>query len=158
MHCHPLISPATGTYSVLKSEMGFYVCAVQCVHRYGTSNFKPHPRRLHNVQLIPYPRGLQQNQHLEWESNLFPSASTGSQVQLTIHRPLRLTNTFWVAIKKERYLITKQGKECVTFFRYCYYLCKLPFFWYFAAFNRFYEKKNSDRVLLVPYVILLLIP
>ena len=27
MHCH-LLSPATGAYSFLKSEMGFYVCAV----------------------------------------------------------------------------------------------------------------------------------
>ena len=46
------------------SEMGFFVCAVyvscSCVPRYGTSCFKSHPRWPGNVQLIPYPRGLQQ--------------------------------------------------------------------------------------------------
>ena len=31
------------------------------MHRHRTSSFKSHPRRLGNVQLIPYPRGLQQN-------------------------------------------------------------------------------------------------
>ena len=36
-----------------------------------------------NLHLIPYLRGLQQNKRREWESNLCPSASTGSQVQLT---------------------------------------------------------------------------
>ena len=45
-----------------------------------------HLRRLHNVQLIPYPRGLQQNECMKWESNLCPNASTGSQVQLTTPR------------------------------------------------------------------------
>ena len=34
---------------------------------------------------------LQQNERREWESNL---CSTGSQVQLTTPRPLRLTQTF----------------------------------------------------------------
>ena len=34
------------------------------------------------VQLIPYPRGFQQNKRREWESNLCPSASIGSQVKL----------------------------------------------------------------------------
>ena len=46
---HPS-SPATGAYSFSKSEMGFYVCAVWCVHRHRTSCFKSHPRRLGNVQ------------------------------------------------------------------------------------------------------------
>ena len=36
-------------------------------------------------------KGLQQNERREWESNLCPSASTGSQFQLTTPRPLRLT-------------------------------------------------------------------
>ena len=44
-----------------------------------------------NVQLIPYPRGLQQNKRWEWKSNLCPSASTGSQVQLNTPRLPRLT-------------------------------------------------------------------
>ena len=39
----------------------------------------------------PYPRGLQQNKHRGWESNPCPSANTGSQVQLTTPRLLRLT-------------------------------------------------------------------
>ena len=42
------------------------------MHIHGSSCFKSHPRRLGNVQLIPYPRGLQQNKRWEWESNLFP--------------------------------------------------------------------------------------
>ena len=46
------------------------------------------PRKLGNVQLIPYPRGLQQNKHREWELNLCPS---GSQDQLTTSQLLRLT-------------------------------------------------------------------
>ena len=45
--------------------------------------FRSDLKRLGNVQLIPYPRGLQQNKSREWESNLCPSASTGSQFQLT---------------------------------------------------------------------------
>ena len=36
-----------------------------------------------NVQLIPYPRRLQQIKRQEWESILCPNASTGSQDQLT---------------------------------------------------------------------------
>ena len=43
VHCHPS-SPATGAYSFLKSEMGFYACAVWCVHRHRTSCFKSHLR------------------------------------------------------------------------------------------------------------------
>ena len=54
-------------------------------------SFKSHPRRLGNVQLIPYPKGLQQNKRWEWESNFCPSASTESQVQLIILRQPRLT-------------------------------------------------------------------
>ena len=53
------------------------------MHRHRTSCFKSHPRRLGNVQLIHYPRGLQPNKRWEWESNLCLSASIGSQVQLT---------------------------------------------------------------------------
>ena len=83
--------PATGAYTFSKSEMGFYVWVV-CMHRHGTSCFKSHPRRLGNIQSIPYPRGLQQNKYREWESNLCPSASTGSQVQLTTPRLLHLTS------------------------------------------------------------------
>ena len=53
-----------------------------------SGNFRPYQiqtANIHfNVQLIPYPRGLQQNKCREWESNLCPSASTGSQVQLTV--------------------------------------------------------------------------
>ena len=49
-----------GAYSFLKSKIGFYLCAVKYVHSHGTSSFKSHRRRLCNVQLIPYPRGLQQ--------------------------------------------------------------------------------------------------
>ena len=58
------------------------------MHRHRTSYFKSRLRRLSNVQLIP--RGLQQNKRREWESNLCPSASTGSQVQLTTPRLPRL--------------------------------------------------------------------
>ena len=60
-------SSATVTFSFSKSEMGFYGYAVLCVHRHGTSCFKSHHRRLGKVQLIPYPRGLQQNKRLECE-------------------------------------------------------------------------------------------
>ena len=42
------------------------------------------PRRLRRLQLIPYPKRLQQNKRRE--SNLCPSASTRSQVQLTTPR------------------------------------------------------------------------
>ena len=76
VHCHPS-SPATGAYSFRRARWDF-MCAVFCVHRHRTSCFKFHPRRLGNIQLIPYPKRLQQNKRLEWESNLYPSASTGS--------------------------------------------------------------------------------
>ena len=66
VHYHPS-SSVTVPYSFSKSEMGFYGYAVLCVHRHGTSCFKSHPRRLGNVQLIPYPRGLQQNKR--WRVN-----------------------------------------------------------------------------------------
>ena len=36
--CHPS-SPATGAYSFSKSEIGFYVCTMLCVHRHGSSCF-----------------------------------------------------------------------------------------------------------------------
>ena len=48
VHCH-LSSPAKRAYSSSKSEMGFYVCAVWCVHRHWTSCFMSHPRKLGNV-------------------------------------------------------------------------------------------------------------
>ena len=56
-----------------------------CVHCNKCTYTGP-PKRLGNVQLIPYvyPKGLQQNKRRE--SNLCPSASTGSQVQLTTPR------------------------------------------------------------------------
>ena len=54
-------------------------CSVLWMHRHLTSCFKSHLRGLGNVQLIPYPTGLQQNKCREWESNFCPSASTGSQ-------------------------------------------------------------------------------
>ena len=73
-------------YVHIIDHMGFYVCAMKCVHTHRTSCFKAHPRRLGYVQLIPYPNGLQQNKRQEWESNLCPSASTGSQVLLTTPR------------------------------------------------------------------------
>ena len=76
VHCHPS-SLTTGAYSFLKSEMGFNVYAVSCVHRHRTSCSKSHLRRLGNVQWIPYPRVLQQNKRRMWESNLCPSVSTG---------------------------------------------------------------------------------
>ena len=38
VHCHQS-SPATGAYSFSKSEMGFYLCAVLCVHRHRTCCF-----------------------------------------------------------------------------------------------------------------------
>ena len=38
-----------------------YVCSVMHRHRHGTFCFKSYLRRLGNVQLIPYPKGLQQN-------------------------------------------------------------------------------------------------
>ena len=87
VHCLPL----SLAYSFSKSEMGFYMCAVWCVHRHGTSCFKSNPRRLGNVQLIPYTRGLQQNERRECELNLCPSTCTGSQVQLPT--PMLLTST-----------------------------------------------------------------
>ena len=85
VHCHPS-SPATGAYSFFE-EQNRILC-VQCdvCTDTRTSCSMPHPRRLGNVQLIPYPRELQQNKRWEWESNLCPSASTGSPVQLTTPR------------------------------------------------------------------------
>ena len=56
---------------------------------------KFHLRRLCNVQLIPYPRWLQQNKGWEWELNLCPSASTGSQVQFTTPWLPHLTTCIW---------------------------------------------------------------
>ena len=55
----------------LKSKMGFIMCALWCVQRHGTSCLKSHPRRLSNVQLIPYLRVLLQNKCQEWYSNLY---------------------------------------------------------------------------------------
>ena len=54
----------TGTQwpSLPKRAMGFYVCAVLCVHLHGTSLFKPHPRRLGNSVSSPCPRELR-NDH-----------------------------------------------------------------------------------------------
>ena len=49
-----------------------------------------HIREDYVMQLVLHPRGLQQNKHWEWESNLCPSESTGSQVQLTTPRLPRL--------------------------------------------------------------------
>ena len=73
-------------------ETGFYVChTMWCVYRHGDFCFKSHPWRLGNVQLIPYPRGLQQNKRQEWESNHCTSASTGSKVKLTSPRLPYLT-------------------------------------------------------------------
>ena len=86
VQCHPS-SLTTEAYSFSKSEMGFNVCAVYCVHRHRISCFKSHPRRLSNVQQIPYPKGLQQNKCWESKSNLCPS---GSQIQLSTPRLLLL--------------------------------------------------------------------
>ena len=41
---------------------------------------RSHPRRLQIVQLFPCPRGLQQNELREWESNLCPKASIRSLI------------------------------------------------------------------------------
>ena len=91
VHCHPS-SPTTGAYSFCKQwDEVLRLCSVMRAHRHGAFCFKSNPRRLGNVQLIPYPRGLQQNKRQGWESNFCPSASTGSQVQLTTPWPLRLT-------------------------------------------------------------------
>ena len=62
-------------------QIRFYVWAVSCVYRHKTSCFKSHLRRLGNVHLVPYPRGLHCTR--KWKWNLCHSASTGSQVHLT---------------------------------------------------------------------------
>ena len=61
VHCH-LSSATTGAYSLFKERWDF--SSVQC----NVSCFKSHPRRLDNIQLIPYTRGLQQNKRWECET------------------------------------------------------------------------------------------
>ena len=52
-----------------KSKMGFYVCAA-CMTQDLFKVPSEQTRLVGNVQLIPYPMGLQQNKHQEWKLNL----------------------------------------------------------------------------------------
>ena len=65
--------------TLIKRVRWYFTC-VQC----NECTYTGPPRRLGRLQLIPYPKGLQQNKRRE--SNLCPSASTRSQVQLTTPR------------------------------------------------------------------------
>ena len=72
MHCRPS-SPATGTYSFSKIEMGLYTfepCNV-CTDTGPPALIKSHLRRLGDVQFNSYLRGFQQKERLEWNGLLF---------------------------------------------------------------------------------------
>ena len=104
MHCHPS-SPAKGAFSFKERDGILHVCNGIYARTMDLLFLKSHSRRLDNVQLIPYSRELQQKEHQEWESNLCPSASTGSHVQPTSARLTCLNFVswkFWFRFEKKK--------------------------------------------------------
>ena len=88
----------------------------------GPPFFKSHPKRLDDVQLIPCPWGLQQKEHRERESNLFPKwkpwiTSLTHYSFATVHDLTYLTS----AVGAEKVMKTKENyiSKCPAVLKYC---------------------------------------
>ena len=129
--CHPS-SLATGICSFSKSEIGFYVCPVKCIHRHGTSCFKSHSRRLGNLKLTLTQgdcsrfnaRSGNQTfapvQALDYKSNMLSLTNTpGVSLNMFVHlfRHVKIENVrHWYKVPSILLFLGHLNLTCVTIF------------------------------------------